>query len=366
MSVLKKIVFTVTNDLSYDQRMHRICGSLAANGYDVTLVGRRLRHSPGLVQRPWKQKRISCWFTKGKWFYAEYNVRLFLFLLFHKTDAICAIDLDTIMACYRASALKGAIRIYDAHEFFTELKEVVSRPRIQKVWQRIEKKYLPRFKFGYTVSEGIANEFRERYGVHYETIRNMPVKEAINPSWVPDQFILYQGAVNEGRCFEQLIPAMQHIRGRLVICGDGNFMPQLHELISKYQLQEKVECLGMLSPDELRNITGRARLGIALAVKEGLNQWFALPNKFFDYMHAGVPQVTMNYPEYRKINEKYEVAVLLDEPDMLKIAEAVNLLLENDVVHHRLAGNCLQAREVYNWQEEEKKLLSFYHKIFNP
>lgn len=364
MSVLKKIVFTVTNDLNFDQRMHRICGSLSENGYDVTLVGRRLPHSPALTNKPWKQKRLTCWFKRGKWFYAEYNIRLFIWLLFRRMDAVCAIDLDTIMPCYWSSYFKRTIRIYDAHELFTELKEVISRPRVQRAWMKIEKKYLPRFKYGYTVSEGIAEEFRNRYGVNYATIRNMPVKEPINPSWVPDQFILYQGAVNEGRCFEQLIPAMQHIHSRLVICGDGNFMPQLHQLINQYHVQDKVECLGMQTPEELKKITGRARLGIALAVKEGLNQWLALPNKFFDYMHAGVPQVTMDYPEYRRINEQFEIAVLLDEPDPVKIADAVNHLLENDVLHHRLAGNCLQAREIYNWQAEEKKLIAYYQQIF--
>ena len=141
-------------------------------------------------------------------------------------------------------------------------------------------------------------------------------------------------------------------------------MPQLHQLINQYHVQDKVECLGMQTPEELKKITGRARLGIALAVKEGLNQWLALPNKFFDYMHAGVPQVTMDYPEYRRINEQFEIAVLLDEPDPVKIADAVNHLLENDVLHHRLAGNCLQAREIYNWQAEEKKLIAYYQQIF--
>src|SRR5438128_9931470 len=95
----KKIFFTVTNDLSYDQRMQRICGSLASNGYEVTLVGRNKRSSPPLVKMNFNQKRITCWFQKGKWFYREYNCRLFLYLFFRRMDAICAIDLDTILPC---------------------------------------------------------------------------------------------------------------------------------------------------------------------------------------------------------------------------------------------------------------------------
>ena len=77
----KIIYFTVTNDLSYDQRMQKICGSLAQAGYKTTLVGRKLKSSQPLTQRAFQQKRISCIFNKGKLFYAEYNFRLFFYLL---------------------------------------------------------------------------------------------------------------------------------------------------------------------------------------------------------------------------------------------------------------------------------------------
>src|SRR5689334_10089007 len=95
----ERIYFTVTNDLTYDQRMHRICHSLAIAGYDVTLVGRRLKNSLPLEQKSFRQKRLRCFFNKGSWFYREYNIRLFLYLLFCKMDGICAIDLDTILPC---------------------------------------------------------------------------------------------------------------------------------------------------------------------------------------------------------------------------------------------------------------------------
>jgi hypothetical protein len=96
-NLLKKIFFTVTNDLTYDQRMHRICTSLAENGYAVTLVGRKLSSSLPLTEKKFRQKRIRCWYKKGKLFYLEYNLRLFTYLLFFKMDAICAIDLAAFM-----------------------------------------------------------------------------------------------------------------------------------------------------------------------------------------------------------------------------------------------------------------------------
>ena len=104
---MKRITFTVTNDLSYDQRMQRICTSLVKAGYDVLLVGRKLNDSVVLKKEAFKQKRLYCFFKKGFLFYAEFNLRLFFSLLFIKTDAVCAIDLDTILPCYFISALRG-------------------------------------------------------------------------------------------------------------------------------------------------------------------------------------------------------------------------------------------------------------------
>ena len=368
--ILKRIYFTVTNDLSYDQRMQRICTSLAEKGYSVTLVGRKLPASLPLTDTSagsaqFRQKRIRCWFNRSRWFYAEYNTRLFLYLLFKKMDAICAIDLDTILPCLRISQWKKIPRIYDAHELFTELKEVMTRPAVQRAWMRIEKKTVPKFKWGYTVSDGIATEFNRRYNVNYATIRNMPLLQEEEITIVTERYILYQGAVNEARGLEYLIPAMQWVKTKLMICGDGNYMEQAKNLVREYRLEDKIELTGMLTPGQLRKISRQAYIGVAVPEKEGLNQWLALPNKFFDYIHAGLPQVTMNYPEYQAINSQYEVAILIDTHDPKRIADALNNLLVDDVLYQRLKQNCLAARQQLNWQQEEKKLLAFYQSVFS-
>jgi glycosyltransferase involved in cell wall biosynthesis len=368
---MKKIFLTVTNDLTFDQRMNRICTTLATNGYDVTLVGRKLKKSLPLKQEAYQQVRLRCWFNKGKLFYAEYNFRLFWYLLFQKMDAICAIDLDTIMPCLKISQWKKIPRVYDAHELFTELKEVVTRPGVKKMWTGVEQHAVPKFKHGYTVSDSIAEEFKRRYGVQYISIRNITRLRPLETNGQlamgnkQDRFILYSGAVNEARAFEYLIPALKSVDARLVVCGDGNFMPQLKQLIREHDVENKVELKGMLTPDELWKVSQQAYIGIAVAENEGLNQYWALPNKFFDYLHAGLPQVTMNYPEYQKLNQQHEVAVLLDTLEPERIAAALNNLLLNDVMYGRLRENCLAARLEWNWQNEEQKLLAFYQSVFH-
>src|ERR1043165_6168432 len=139
LSHMPRIIFTVVNDLTYDQRMHRICNSLVNDGYDVLLIGRKLsrrgpfgKSSIPLQQEKFKQQRLNVFFSRGKLFYLEYNICLFFVLLFKRFDIVCGIDLDTILPCYFISKIKNKKCVYDAHELFPEVPEVIRRPSIQK------------------------------------------------------------------------------------------------------------------------------------------------------------------------------------------------------------------------------------------
>ena len=119
-----------------------------------------------------------------------------------------------------------------------------------------------------------------------------------------------------------------------------------------------------LLPEELDIVTSQAYIGINLVENIGLNQYFSLANKFFDYIHHLVPQVTMDYPEYKTINDQFEVALLVKNLDPVTIAKRLNQLLDDEALYERLRQNCIKAREQLNWQQEEKKLLDFYHNLF--
>jgi glycosyltransferase involved in cell wall biosynthesis len=361
----RRIVFTVINDLSYDQRMQRICSSLANAGYNVTLIGRNLKSSISIQQQSYNQKRLSCWFSKGKLMYIEFNLRLFIHLLFTSADCICAIDLDTILPCCFITSLKNIKRVHDAHELFTEQKEIVTRPAIQKLWLKVEKYAVPKFQFGYTVNDFIAAELKRRYGVTYSVIKNLPKLNLIQPA--PDKenpFIIYQGAVNEGRSFETLIPAMKHINANLMICGNGNFFEQAKKLIKENKLENKVTLKGYMRPEELRELTPKAYIAVMLFEQTGLNQYYSLANRFFDYIMAGVPQVCVAYPEYKAINDKYGVAYLIYNTNVDTITTAVNNLIADTVLYDCIQQNCLEARKELNWDTEEKILLTFYKQLF--
>jgi glycosyltransferase involved in cell wall biosynthesis len=344
--------------------MIRICTSLVEAGYDVTLVGFKRKNSKPIIPRPFKQVRLSIIAEQGKLLYIHYWIKLFFFLLFRKADALCAIDLDTIMPVYYASMLRRKKRVYDAHEIFTDLKEVISRPSVHKMWLWIANHTVPNFPVGYTIGECYAEDFKKRYGVDYGIVRNATILKPVTIPEKKERFILYQGAVNVGRCFEQLIPAMKLVDCPLIICGSGNFYDEAVALTKEHGLEQKITFKGYVPPAELSNYTIQAWVGITLFEDTSLSNRLSLANRFFDYMHYGVPQLCIKYPEYERVNSQFEIASLIEDPTPESIAAALNKLLGDTAYYNQLQQNCLKAREIYCWQEETKTLVNTYKKLF--
>jgi glycosyltransferase involved in cell wall biosynthesis len=360
-----KLIFTVINDLNFDQRMIRICTSLQQAGYDVTLVGREHPESQPLIKREFHQQRLKVRPDKGKMMYFLYWVKLFFYLCFKKADVLCATDLDSILPVYFASLLKGSKRVYDAHELFTEMNEVVSRPKEKAMWERIERFTLPKFPVGYTIGDFYAAYFREKYGLQYAVIRNATVLKPLERKKAAERFILYQGAVNVGRCFEYLVPAMKNVDAPLVVCGAGNFFEEAKALTRKLGLEHKITFKGYLPPEALKEYTERAYIGLTLFEAVGISNKLSMANRYFDYMHHAVPQLAMAFPEYEKVNAEFEIAYLIPEPDTENITRGLQRLLQDELYHQQLTENALKARERYCWQAEEKKLLKIYDNLIH-
>jgi glycosyltransferase involved in cell wall biosynthesis len=202
------------------------------------------------------------------------------------------------------------------------------------------------------------------YGVEYNVIRNIALlNEHELPPKSETPFFIYQGAINEGRSFETLIPAMKKVNTPLYVYGEGNYFKQTQKLIQEYHLSEKVQLMGKLKPEALRQVTLQAYAGITLFENNGKSNYLSLANRFFDYIQAGIPQLCVNYPAYKEINDKYDVALLIDDLSSETISKALNLLVTDHVLYNELKQNCALARKKLNWQAEEKKLISIYRSI---
>lgn len=358
---MKTIIFTVTNDLNFDQRMHRICSALQKAGCNVTLVGRERKSSMPLAPQTFQQIRIRCFFEAGKLFYFEYNLRLLFWLLFSRSaDCYSAVDLDTILPCLLAAKLKGKKLVYDAHEYFTEVPEVINRAMVKKTWQFVEKISISKINRGYTVSAGIANLFKQKYKIHFDVIRNMPEKN-ISAAGSPDEdYILYQGALNAGRAIEHYIRAMRYVNCKLYLAGEGDLSEPLRNLVKQENLESKVKFLGFVAPNDLKQTTAGATIGLNCLEDSGLSYRYSLSNRTFDYIMAGIPQIISDFPEYVQLNREYEIATVAKDLSPAALADTINTLLSDKQLYGRLKNNCIKAREILNWENEEKKLLAIY------
>ncbi len=364
---MKRVICTVSNDLTYDQRMIRICTSLAAAGYEVLLVGRELPNSRPIMLQLFSQKRIRLWFKKGKFFYIELNLRLFFFLLFSRIDIVYSVDLDTLLPGRLVTYLRRKTCVFDAHEYFTELPELTNRPISKRLWEMAAKLAIPGLNHCLTVCQSLAAIFDKKYGVHFEVIRNVPLvrQQIVFEERPTSPFVLiYQGALNDGRGLEESILAMKLLdAAELWICGEGDLSEALRSLVKLHALEEQVKFLGKLPPDELAQLTVKADLGLNLLKNKGLNYYYSLANKAFDYIQAGLPSLNMAFPEYVQINKDFGVFQLIQTLDPIEIADAVRHLRSDKKAYEVLAYNCKQAAKTLNWQVESKKLLDFFESL---
>ncbi|MDD4150205.1 MAG: glycosyltransferase [Bacteroidales bacterium] len=359
----KKIIVSVSNDLSNDQRVHRVCSSLTEFGHDVVLCGRKLRNSPA-INRQYKTKRFRLLFNKGMMFYACLNARLLCYYIFNKVDLILANDLDTLASAGIASKLKRCKIIYDSHELFTEVPELENKPRKKKIWLKIEKRFIKRASASYTVCQPIADYYNSLYDINMQVIRNLPKLRTFSDDYeTRPKLLIYQGALNKERGIEIMIQAMQYIPDyQLIISGKGDLEKELKQLVNELNLNEKVQFTGNLDFEALYNLTKTARLGFSLEQGKSLNYKYSLPNKIFDYIQAGVPVICSDLPEMSKIVKKHGCGTIAKTSDQKELAEFLKSLLADNIQLNKFHQNCKIAAKELNWENEEKIL----KEIFTP
>ena len=360
---MKRVIVTVTNDLSTDQRVAKVCNTLFNNNFDVLLVGRKLKKSK-FLKRKYKTKRFNLYFNSGFLFFTEYNFRLFFFLLFTKKDILLANDLDTLLPNYLIGKIQRKRIVFDSHELFPEIPELVNRPIVKKIWLSLEKWLIPKLHNNYTVCDSISNFYKNNYLSNFETIMNLPTKKEVEKGAFSfdtnaKKIILYQGAINIGRGLENLVETMKFLEHHLlVIIGDGDIYTSLKESISSKNLNNKVVLLGEIAPKELHKLTPLADLGISLEEDLGLNYRFALPNKIFDYIQAEVPILVSNLPEMSAIVTKYNVGAIVKSTFPELLANQIKQVLKKD-----FTKELKTAKEKLIWEKQEDKLLAIFNNL---
>lgn len=356
------LAMAVTNDLVTDQRLHRIASTLSENGINVTLIGRWTRNLPE-NRIPFRIVRLNPLVQKGFLFYAFFNLRLFFHLLFCRYDAVTANDLDTLTACFLACRLKRIPVLYDSHEYFTALPELINRPFVRKVWLFLEQMMLPHIRFVSTVSYPIAEIYWQLYGVRAEIVRNVPVYRPSTPKPKNDRpgTIIYQGSINMGRGIENVIKALHYLPEVVfIIAGEGYLLRSLQQLVKEEGVMHRVTFTGRLLPEILYQYTIRADVGISLEERIGDNYYYALPNKLFDYIQARIPVLVSAFPAMKEIVDSYKIGYTTESQDPEHLASLLREMLFNDLLRKEWQVNLERAAQELCWENEKEKLLQIY------
>jgi glycosyltransferase involved in cell wall biosynthesis len=378
-------IVSVTNDLTTDQRVDRTCRTLVKSGYEVLLVGRRLRHSKTLAPRPYRMHRLRLLFDKGPLFYAEYNTVLFFFLVFHRCDLLVSNDLDTLPANRLAWKIKslcakrrtadcklptvaGTVRhLHDCHEYFRGMPELNGRKTVVRIWKWIEDRIFPKLQLVVAVNESVAGLYAQEYGVPVRVVRNMPFRRSVPvpaEKTIPGagagrRIILYQGAVNIDRGLEEAILAMEFVKTEavLVIAGIGDIFEQLSGLITERNLTERVILLGEVPFQELHQFTLQADLGLSIEKDVSINYHYCLPNKFLDYIQARVPVLVSPFPEMKQIVDRYQIGDFITSHDPALLAAQFDAMLNDGKRLGFYKKNLAVAAEELCWEREESVLV---------
>lgn len=372
---MKRAIVSVINDLSTDQRVHKVSATLHKLGYEVTLVGRKQRKSLPLDKRDYNTKRMFLLFEKGPLFYAEYQIRLFLYLLFHKADVLVSNDLDTLLPNYRISKLKRIHLVYDTHELFCEVPELQSNPFKKSIWKRMERRIFPKLNYIFTVNDSIAKIYNEEYKVAIKVVRNVPLLSSQKNIQLQSKtelglpsdkkIIVLQGAgINIDRGAEEAVQAMQFVNNAmLLIIGSGDVINTLKQMVNDLRLSDKVKFIGKVPFEKLLQYTRHADLGLTLDKDTNINYRYSLPNKLFDYIHAGVPVLASHLVEIKKIITQYNIGDCIDNHDPKHIAEKINGIFNNDSLLQTWKNNTQIAAKELNWEKEEQQLIEVYKRF---
>ncbi len=276
-------------------------------------------------------------------------------------------DLDPLIAGFLAKAARGVKVVYDAHEFETETKSLHGlKKTITKVLERL---LIHCADAVVTVSPSIAANYRHLYGVQPELVLNCPPAQTPVPSrlfhqmyGIPDHVpvYLYQGGLVAGRGIELILEAFALLppdEGHVVVMGYGPLAPLVEAAAARYP---HLHAHPAVPPSDVFRHACAADVGICLTDTSCRNHLFCLPNKFFEYLQAGLPVVSTDLYELRVRLAGTGAGVVIEH----ETPEALLAALRE--VRHGLEARKATARELgagFTWEKQEPVLRDIYHRL---
>ncbi|NPA36117.1 MAG: glycosyltransferase family 4 protein [Chlorobi bacterium] len=366
MKTGKRVAICTTSDVSTDYRLYKMAVSLSEKGFIPYYVTRSRKGYANRSEK-FRVKVMRLLFEKGPVFYLEYNIRLFLSLLMSPPDVVFSVDLDTLPATRFFRLFFKRPLIFDSHEYFPEVPELQHRPFVKGIWQKLEKLCVPGIDYGITVCQPIADIYKGKYGKSFSIVRNLPMKaeRTVEPRQHSDEFtLIYQGAVNIGRGLKESVECLTLINDvRLIIVGDGDIFQDIKVLVEELNLTDRVTMTGRIPFHEIKKYTRQADLGLCVMENIGLNYYYSLPNRIFDYMQCSVPVLAVDFPEIKKVVEGYDIGYCVSEMEPEYLAKVIGEIRNDKKRLEKWRINSDKAAKELVWENEKHALFSILDDI---
>lgn len=378
MKAINKVVLIVLNNFVNDTRVLKEALSLNNSGYEVNVVA--LHEEPLLVNenidgvsihrirlntRFWPKIKIFQIFK-----YMEFLGRFII--KYRDVDIIHCNDLETlpIGIIIKKFFNKEALVIYDAHEY--EINQIPNQSKLSiKLLYWLEKFLIKDADAVITVSESIASEYKKIYSIsdpgvvlncpnYSEIKRNNIFRQKFGIS-DKTKIFLYQGGLGTGRGIEILLDSFANLGDQnkvIVFMGSG----PLEIKIKEYQRGYKnIFYHDAVPPSELLNFTSSADYGILFYENTCVNHNLCSPNKMFEYIMAGIPVISADLYEMKRLLQMYGIGIVASANDVDGFLKAVKQTDEIDYTDLQL--NVKKAAGQFNWEQQEKVLLAAYQSL---
>lgn len=283
-----------------------------------------------------------------------------------------AADLYVLPAVQKAAAAAGAALVYDARELYPFVAGTVGRPWATFFWQMVESHFITKTDLVMTVNDSIAKRLIAAYGVDPPIVLpNVPPLQTVTPAndWLRRKFaltkdtviLLHQGHLKTGRGCSALVSAMADIKkAALIFLGDGPLLDQLKAQVLRAQLGNRVFFHPPVPYELLLSITATADVGLTMLEDICLNHRFALPNKLFEYLMAGVPVIGSDLPEISAVIKTFGVGITVDPDDRPALVAALKRVVEHDYEREEWAERTSHVFERYDWESAARNMISHY------
>lgn len=375
---MKKILFITIDPIEYRRRVLNQIAAAKQAGFAVQAIsaaeyGKQYEKET----EPCPIRRIYLPLDSGPLKFILFNIKLFFKICFRHYAVIHARGLWTLPGIYKYILCHRSRLIYDAHEYFAGHEIFHTRPVRKFIWLLVQRMTMPYVDTLITVSEPLAEAYRRDYPKlkNIQVIRSLPsladfsqeAKTITKPAKALFTFH-FHGYFHKGRALEQIILAFEELSDpgtRLMFIGKGPLEGRLKQMVKERNLERQIVFHDFIPNEQLIDFIRRADVGLALIQADSVNRKYSLPNKFFEYLMAGLPVLASNIPTLEAYIQQYRVGLTADPDDPRAIAAAMRKMLVAKEELESWRRNCIAAAHELNWEKEAQKMRNIYQHILD-